>query len=281
MGNLQVWEGMDLETLDEQDKEVRAATSNEFWKPEVGENPVRFLPKLKGWKSHAKIIYEHFIDDAADPDRSIRFVCPRNTTKGEQRCPVCEQADKLKRSRSPVDHDRAKEMYPQMRVYTNIIDREAPEMGPRIYPFGKTVWNALKKIAKSKHGGGDYTNPGPNGFDVIIDREGTSKNDTRYAVRAARSDSELTVEVDQLERWLAGQWALDYYATLLPAEDLMKLLRGEKISNRSKLADTDGGNRRALSEGKRPRSTAQDDVEDGATVIDVGDADADTGEPPL
>lgn len=276
MGSIQVWEGMDLDVLDEMDKEVKSATSTEFWKPEVGENVVRFLPKLKGQKSHVKIVYEHFVDDVPGRDGIFRFVCPRNQTKGRQPCPLCDQADTFKKSRNPADHDRAKELYPQMRIYANIIDRSQPELGPRVFAFGKTIWEQLKKIATSKHQGGDYTSPGENGFDVVIDRTGTGKNDTRYTVLPAREDSPLSKDKEQLEQWITGQWALESYAVVLDGPELMNALRGGSPGRggRTALPAGNGRTSRALPDTtRRARRTAQDDVESGGAVIDVSPDD--------
>lgn len=289
--NLQIWEGMDLDVLDFQDKEVRTASQSEFWKPEVGENPIRYLPKLKGWRSNARIIYEHYVDDVPGYDGTVRFVCPRSMTKGKQRCPECERADTMKKNGNPVDFDRAKKIYPQTRVYTNIIDRAAEELGPRVYSFGKTVWEKLKKIASSKHQGGDYTNPTASGFDVVIDRTGTGKNDTRYDVFAAREDSALAPTQEEMVVMIENQWNLDYYAAVLDGEELMKLLRGESRGRGGRRV-VDGGdnNRRQLTEGRdtgrgRGRGrTAQDDVERGGRVVDAEYAEVEddgTGEPPL
>ena len=204
--NLQVYKSFDIAELDRQDAQV-AATSTvgaDFMKLTPGKNVVRFLPLSAAdtRKSPFAVVNEHFFER---PDGTrVRFACPR--LMESEPCPVCKEADRLRRTGNPIDREQAFELYPRLRVYANVIDRQQPESGPRILAFGKTIWEGLKKIRKDSDEGGDFTDPSEDGFDIIVRREGTGKMDTKYTVQPARNDSELA-DLGVIDR----QWDLDKY----------------------------------------------------------------------
>ena len=238
---------------EELEKELKAGRSNEFMKLKVGKNRVRFLPRDPKWKSHIKIIHEHFVDDIPGKTGSFRFACPRRHGAGA-RCPECERGDVLRRGNNVVDRERAKDHYPSTRNYSNVIDRSDEGSGPRIITFGSTIFDQLKAIFDDKADGGDYTNPGDEGFDIIITRTGTGKQDTKYAVSAARAQSALSEDQDEADGWMETMWSLDSYSAVLAADKLLDALAGE---------DSRGGRARAALPAVRSKGrTAQQDIKE-------------------
>jgi hypothetical protein len=221
MGNLVKYGSFNLDDLDKQDAQVAATTTvgADFMKLQPGNNKVRFIPP-EGGGSPFEIVNEHFIDTPTG--QRVRFTCPRLMEKKD--CPACQEADRLKRTGNPIDRDKAWSFYPKLRVYSNVIDRENPG-APRILAFGKTIWDGLKRIRRDKDEGGDFTNPGPDGFDVIITREGTGKNDTRYSVRPARTDAALAEGDDGITKVIADQWDLSKYSSVPSLEEAMNMMR--------------------------------------------------------
>lgn len=257
MPNLTEWEPIDDEAEDQYDEDF-AGASSEFYKLGAGTHRVRVLPKRKGEESHRKIVHEHFIDVPGQQNK-ISFACPRLMTRGKERCPVCDEADALKRTRNPIAQGRAKELYPRMRIYMNVIVRGKEEEGPKVVAVPKSIWERMKKL-KTKFG--DYTNPTDAGYDIIIERAGSSKDDTKYEADAARSNSVLGTP-EQIAEWIEARWDLAFYAALPERDELAKFLPGAgpvRGAPRTLPSGTERETRRAAPD-TRKRRTAQDDVE--------------------
>jgi hypothetical protein len=221
MGNLVKYGGFNLDELDKQDSQVAATTvvGADFMKLVPGNNKVRFIPPdVEG--SPFVIVNEHFIDTTTG--QRVRFTCPRLMEK--KPCPACAEADRLKRTGNPIDRDKAWGFYPKLRVYANVIDRENPGT-PRILAFGKTIWDGLKRIRRDKDEGGDFTNPNADGFDVIITREGSGKNDTRYSVRPARTDTALAPSENEVEGIVSDQWDLTKYSSVPSLDEVISMMQ--------------------------------------------------------
>lgn len=294
-GALQVWKPMDLSDLADFDADIQASGNNEFVKLKEGTNKLRLLPAMPGQKLPFIKVMEHFLEDLpGQKGKTFKFVCPRSMSKGKMRCPACAHSDQLKSTGNPLDNDTAFQWSARLQIYANVIDRKREEDGPKVFAFGKKIWNQLKPILEDKHDGGDASNPGEDGFDIIVVRKGTKK-DTDYSVRTARKNSSLTDDPDVLETWLEGRKNLEKYKTLPDPEELKAALRGESRRGRSDDDDEEdeedekprkkmkSANTKALSSGKfQRRRSAQDDLE---KTIDVEgsevDDDEDDGEPPL
>ena len=286
MSNLKLFADVDETALDETNQEMNQNTGSEFMKLVVGKNTARFLPPLASAEKGtlpSKVIFEHFIDGIGTEGGTFRFVCPRSQTKGKgPRCPVCDEADRMRASGNVLDTKKAGKMYPSKRIYCNVINRKAPELGPRILSFGKSIWDQLEEIRKDKEDGGVWWNPGPKGFDVNIYRKGQGKNDTEYTCRIGKRGP-LHEDEDQVAEWAERMLNLGGYAALMDPEELVESLGAEVRGARKRLRDTSEDEApRKLSSGngksgklKRPKHTAQETID-----ADYTEADADGDDVP-
>ena len=156
-----------------------------------------------------QVIWQHFIQT---DDKPIVFPCPWRMS--QQRCPICDEGNRLSRTGNPADRDAARKLWPSMRVFANVISRSAMESGPKILAMPRTVYEELISIRTDSDAGGDFTHP-EKGFDIIIERTGTGLS-TRYRVSTARTDSEL----ENME-WINQQHDLSRFAAL-PTRDMME-----------------------------------------------------------
>lgn len=179
----------EIATADADDASV-AAVSSGIWQPlVVGDNVLRFLPALPGKPSPFRVTAVHYVEPLPGTDRKLVFCCPRVELK--QPCVVCQKSEELARSGNPIDRANAGKMSAGLRIYANVIDRNSPQAGVRVTTLGRMIYEQLKAIRRNTRLGGDFTDPGPKGFDIIIQREGTGPTDTRYTVHPDRNCSPL------------------------------------------------------------------------------------------
>lgn len=191
-----------------------------YMKLGVGKNIVRFLPPRLG-EDFIVLLFQHYIKvDGAE--RATVFVCPRKMTNGKQRCPACERADALQNSGRVSDQKAAGSFIASKRWLTNVINRKNPDEGPRILAFGKTIKDDLRSIRENEVAGGDFTHP-EKGFDILIEREGTGKDDTKYKVLPARQSSKLNADPAVIAEWINRQADLRKMARIPTTEEVCDL----------------------------------------------------------
>lgn len=262
--NLQKW-GTYTEDAATEEQEVLAkeGSGTDYLKLEPGKNVVRIMPPAAGRTSPFQIVYQHYIEL---PDgKKWSFTCPRLMAK--KRCPACQMSDQLRKTGNPADAEQARSLQAKRRVFANAIDRKDEDAGPKVLAFGKTIHEALVKLRRDEDVGGDYTHP-TDGFDVVIDREGTGQFDTKYSVNMARKSRPLTEDPDEMEAWRVGMHDLNRFALVPTEEEIMARLRGEDPPARKQL--TSGTQQRRTSgkqSGKsasraRPQRMAQDEAFD-------------------
>ena len=213
------------DSFKEDNNAVDALSSGLIDKIEVGENVYRILPPSleSGRNSPFKITAMHFIDGVPGAEKKIVFTCPKIELK--EPCPACQEADRLARSQSKADRDRAYSISAGLRVYCCAINRAKPEAGVRVLSFGKQIYDQLKAIRKSPRLGGDFTNPFANGFDIIILREGTGQNDTKYDVKADRNPSALAATDAEMQAIIDSQPSLEQFIDCVVPDSLYVLFR--------------------------------------------------------
>lgn len=219
MGNIVKYTGFDLDALDKNDKAADAIAGSVFLNLTPGDHIVRFLPALPGAESPFRITALHYIDAVPGLDKMVVFACPRIELK--EPCVACAEVQRLGTTKNPLDRERAGRIAANLKVYANVLDRGNPDAGPRVLGFGKMIWEQLKAIRKNARLGGDFTNPGEDGFDVIISRTGSGPRDTRYVVNADRNSSPLAKDAKEMQAIIEGQHNLEEFVVCAPPEELL------------------------------------------------------------
>jgi len=181
-----------------------------FWKPQEGENIVRFLP---AYKEGAPFYLETMLHFGLGSDNSQTVTC--NQFYG-QPCYICEVVAKLRESEDPEDLKRARDMAPRRRIFYNIIDLKNPQDGVKVFVSGITIFKQLLSYIYDSDWG-DITDP-QHGYDIVIERTGTGL-DTDYNVKARRSPSPI-----ENEEWLDQLVNLDQFVNQLSYEEQKALV---------------------------------------------------------
>lgn len=241
MSNLAKYEKWAPEQIEEEQQALEL--ESEFVKIKVGRTVMRILPPRPGSRSPFTKVYQHYLD-VPGLQSSVSFACPR--LNGNARpCMVCTKADQLRATGNPKDYAMAGDIRASKRVYANVILRAFEEAGPRIYAFGKGIHEDLMSFAHDPEYG-DFSDPGPEGYDIVIDRKGTGKNDTKYKLKAARNCTPLSGDPQLMENWLTMMHDLSRFKALKSDEELEELLGGWLgVSGHKKARSTGGSSRRA------------------------------------
>lgn len=267
-----------IDQAEEQHGKAEAAGGgNKFAEIKEGKNKYRFLPALAG-KTWCVAAMVHYVD--LPGDKRANFNCPRTVGR---RCVMCERSEQLfaeadsleakgKVGAAEKTRDEAKGMRAKRRVYANVIDRSCPQNGPLVLGFGggvyrgpvKSVEETILAIRRDREDGGDFTDPGPNGFDIVIEREGTGMR-SRYTVKRARHDSPLSEDAAEANAWIANQNALERFCRVLSDKEIEAKLRGEDSDDEDDRPQRRNGGQQAR------RSTVEDDAVKDAEVVDVDD----------
>lgn len=259
--------GFDMDMLDAVDKKVESISGSVFMDISPGTTVVRFLPAPAG-KQPFRVTSMHYIDAVPGLDKLVVFACPRTELK--QPCPACAEVDRLISTRNPVDKERAYRIEAKLKVYSNVIDRANPDAGARVLSMGKMLWGKLKEIRRNPRLGGDFTDPGAGGFDVVITREGSGKTDTRYDCAADRSNSPLAETAEEMDHMLSSQHDLEALVDTAFPDELLNAYRSLTTAGRGGSA---GGRQDSAPRGSQVQPGRRSAVIDaqGTTVEDDAD----------
>lgn len=210
------------EALAEDKERIDALTGKMYLDLEPGDNVLRFLPPLVGVRSPFRMTSQHYIDgrNIGLGDKTFIFACPRVEHRAP--CAACERAEELLRSGQPGDRDIAKKIACGPRCYANVIHRGHMEPTPRVLAMGPVIFNSLTAIRKNARIGGDFTNPGPQGFDIVITKTG-SGIETRYVVAACREPSVLHDDPAVMEALIYGQHNLEQCVVPVVPDELLNV----------------------------------------------------------
>jgi hypothetical protein len=254
------YSGYSIEKLENDSAKADQISGSIFMSLEVGDNVVRFIPPKIGVPSPFRVTAMHYVDAVPGLEKMLVFACPRVELK--EPCPVCQESDRLGKSHNPLDRERAYAISAGLRVYAAVIDRsvEDPTMAIRVLAFGKMIHNQLKAIRKNPRLGGDFTDPTDKGFDVIISREGTGKQDTKYVVAADRSNCALADDPEVINWIIENQPDLDDEVNPVVPEEL--LAAWQAVSMRSQREPQRPGTRAGsqLMQVRKPASGAAQDA---------------------
>jgi len=214
------WGSYELSALDEEDKYV-AEASGSVLKLTPGRWVLRFLPPPAGGKSPFVITHKHFLQ-LPGMERMKTLCCPRIMRK--RPCKVCKIVEAIYALGTSSDEELAYQNLAKLNGYGNVIVRSGPTAavsaadGPQPLQFGPKIYERLRALRRDPDAGGDYTHPFE-GFDIIITRQGTGKNDTKYEVMSAKKLSELGNM-----SWIEDQPDLYRYARIPEDEDIDEAL---------------------------------------------------------
>lgn len=204
---------LSLDDLDQAERQMSAGSST-FLKLAEGRTVLRILPARLGEKAML-VSFNHYIN--VPGQNAITSNCSQRMAN--KPCPICQQAAKLEASPSRLDNERAKEFFPRLRVYANVIDRAHPESGPQVFAFGKSIYEPL--AAFRKEAGVDFTHP-VEGFDIIVVRKGMSANNTKYKV-IVNPKGATPLGNDE---WIDQQKDLRRYTKIPTFDEVMKQFGG-------------------------------------------------------
>ena len=221
MSNLSKWGEWTDDAL-KQDTASASSNTKNYMKLVEGDNIVRILPPKPGKQHPLMVTQNHFLDM---PDgRKVSFNCPRMMAK--RACPVCAKGEQLRLSKSFTDQKLGKRMFPRVRVFANVIDRNNPDLGVQILTFGKGILDDLMSIRANPRKGGNFTHP-ETGRDIVITRKGTGQFDTEYSVTPDVATSPLHDDPGQQDDWLDMAYDLDFFGAVLSDEEIKAKLRGD------------------------------------------------------
>lgn len=187
---------------------------------EQGDNIYRFLPPRLGMQSPFRMTAQHFIQSVPGLEgKTISFACPRHELR--EPCVACDKAQEMLQSANPNDRELARSLAAKPRIYANVVPRHR-DPAVYIYAFGPTVMGALQSIRKKAHIGGDFTNPGPQGFDICVTRNGTGQQ-TRYVITPVRECSPLHADPAVIAMLLSQQHDLDACVVPVVPEELLNI----------------------------------------------------------
>jgi len=167
-----------------------------LWSPSVGKHSIRILPSAFDKSNPFKEMYFHY-EFGKTMVSLVNF---------EEKDPIVEFAQKLRKSSQKEDWSLARKLEPKMRIYVPIIVRGEEEKGPLLWSFGKQIYMELLSIANDEDVG-DYTDP-INGRDITIetlDKATTGKDYNTSTVRVRTKQTPLSEDADQMKRWLTEQ----------------------------------------------------------------------------
>lgn len=213
-------------TTDAEKTDDQMNTSQQWIKFDV-EVPkiLRILPPLADEDLPWVIIHQHFLKIPGA--KSVPFNCP-NKHRNE-RCPACEEFERLLSTGNPVDEKMAKDNYrASTRGIARAIDRENPDAGVRPVGLSSTVLKALNELRKGNklNGETDFTHP-LEGFDLVITRK---KGPPWYTVGTARNPSPLAQTDAGFDDIIAQMqnMKLEPFAKVLSYEDIVAKIKASR-----------------------------------------------------
>jgi len=251
---------------DKLQKKLESIGSGTYFKAKVGPNKVRILPpwsKEGIWYKEATLHYGL----KNDKGQERGYPCLKMFGKD---CPICDKRDELLEG-DGEDKKLAERIRPRTKFYANILDRKTNAV--MIWGFSqKTLGILLSYEGDKEHCDGKLTDPNE-GFDVVIDRTGTGKNDTRYEIRVKPKATEIGEEgwEDQLHN-------LDTKVVEEIDEDVLEEVLTENFGSTGKKKDRDDYEDEE-DEDEEPRKKHKKDEDDDEEDEDEDKDDDDEDEP--
>lgn len=209
------------EAASAQRDQAQSMNATMYMKLTVGRNIVRFFPPAVGEETPFLIVSRHFLH-LPGVDQPVVFACPR--VHAGKACPACQKMNQLRASGNEKDHNLSRAFAPQFAAFANVINRKNPDDGPKVLSVSKTTYDTIMAF-RDEEMGGDFTDL-EEGFDVIIDRTGTGKEDTKYKAFLARKNSAIGTD-KQIAAWSEALHDLKQFVAIRPYDKLVSQLKGE------------------------------------------------------
>jgi len=227
---------------------------NSFWRPDTDTDyTVRILP---------------FSDNDGQPFKERHFYYNIGKNRGllapyqfDKPDPFQELITKLRdegAAGSKESYELAKKLYPKMRAYAAVIVRGEESEGPRLWSFGKTVYQQLLNIMIDEDYG-DITDP-LSGRDIkikVTKPEGQQWAKTEVLPRGKQT--KLSGDAEQVEKWVEEIPSLDDIYQLKSYDVLAKIIN-DWLSDDEDSEDDTGTER----SGKTDASDSSDDDDDSS-----------------
>lgn len=204
------------EKFDAEQAEKRARAG--FLKTDEGKTLIRMMPPWKvGVPGPIKIVWVHKVRPVADPEGAPRATIPCPSKNNGKHCILCKRVRELRATGAKADEEYAYSLSSQERFFAQVVDLAQKDKGIVLWEFGGTVNGPLLGILGDEEKGGDITHP-ITGRNLIIDRVGKGKKDTRYTVNAVVKSTPI-----QDEAWLDSLIDLDMLASDLLADKMQEM----------------------------------------------------------
>jgi hypothetical protein len=168
-----------------------------LWRAAVGKHSVRILPSVFDKTNPFKEMYIYY---------GINNKTMMSPTCYDEKDPIAEFTQKLRKSSNKEDWQLARKLEPKMRTVVPIIVRGEEDKGVMLWEFGKQVFMELLAIMEDEDVG-DYTDP-ISGRDITIETTSPEQNGTNFNQSKVRVRTKITPlsEDDKLvKKWLTEQ----------------------------------------------------------------------------
>jgi hypothetical protein len=118
-----------------------------FWKPKPGKYQIRILPSKFDKSNPFREVYFHY-GFSKGPILAL--------TNWNEKDPIAEFAKNLRKSSDKEDWQLAKKIEPKLRYFVPVLVRGEEAQGPRLWEFGKLIYEQLLGIAADEDYG-DFT----------------------------------------------------------------------------------------------------------------------------
>jgi hypothetical protein len=185
-------------------------TSSSLWRPE-GRHTVRLLPmqNTDGTPFHERYFYYNIGNNRG-------ILAPHQFGKPD---PIQELINRLHEDGSSNSRELAKKLYPKLRTYAAVVVRGEEDKGPRLWGFGKQVYQSLLNIMLDADFG-DITDP-LEGHDLTVSMSkhpgrqfATTEVMPRPKVTPLCEDSKV------MEEWISGVPDIDDIYTLQSYDEI-------------------------------------------------------------
>ena len=118
-----------------------------FWKPKPGKYQIRIVPSKFDKSNPFREVYFHY-GFSKGPILAL--------TNWNEKDPIAEFAKNLRKSSDKEDWQLAKKIEPKLRYFVPVLVRGEESQGPRLWEFGKLIYEQLLGIAADEDYG-DFT----------------------------------------------------------------------------------------------------------------------------